>query len=370
MSSVQYFLSPIKNSIIIGELLFDGLNNIIGIDYSNKTWGMVNADIDHGIPDTTFYFNTISNTKKWKATGVLLPTGTKELQYQPFNETTGRILTTSLSNTTQIENKLSVGSTEESTSISTGAMTLLGGLGVAKNLNVGGRLECAKFYGRIPLGSVIPVIGVFSSSGNGGIFTSASLPISGNITDDGFQRCDGAIINNVNSVFNGRYTPDISDNRFIQGATSAGSISNDTGVNNGNNTVTLTTNEMPSHQHGTNVSNTNLSHAHTYHHGHSGSSNYTGDHVHAYTPYGQSVSFNNNGTNQNFLLTPSSQGDGAVTFTDSRGGHSHSISADTIYPDTGSSLGNHSHIISSEGNGASFDIRPKYINAVYLIRVL
>ena len=226
------------------------------------------------------------------------------------------------------------------------------------------------FYGRVPVGSVIPIVGVYQSTSNGGTFTSASLPSSGIITDDGFQRCDGAIVNNPSSVFNGKYVPNITDNRFIQGSTSAGSISSDTGVNNGDNTVTLTTNEMPSHQHGTNVSNANLSHTHTYHHGHSGSSNFTGDHFHAYTPYGQSVSFNNNGTNQNFLLSPSSQGDGAVTYTDTRGGHSHSISADTIYPDTGSSLGNHNHSISSEGNGTSFDIRPKYINAVYLIRVL
>lgn len=381
LPSDQYFLNPVSNAIILGEVIFSG-NTIVGVSYSNKTWGLTSASNDYSIPDSQYYFNTTSPSKKWKTTGTLL-TGTKELQYQFFNESTGRIVTTSPTNTSIIENKLSIASVEDATSPTSGAFTTLGGIGVAKsvvvgqnvavsgNITVANRIIIQSFFGRVPLGGVIPVIGAFSLTGNGGTFTAASLPVSGAITSDGFQRCDGSLINNSESVFNGRYTPSITDDRFIQGSTSAGSFGG--GGNNANNTHTISTSNLPTHTH-------DISHTHgattgteSSDHSHTGYTDTTGAHSHIYTPYGISVSFNAGGAG-NWRFAYSNNGDGVATGTDVQGSHAHNIQTYGRSAAHTHSLTTSSQSTTTSGNGGfantPIDIRPKYINAVYLIRVL
>lgn len=408
MSSTQYFLSPVENSIIVGELLFDTFNNIIGIDYSNKTWGMVNADIDHGFPDTTYYFNTITQTKKWKTTGVLLPSGTKELQYVSFNESIGRILTTSPTNTTPIENKMSIGSTEESISPSTGAMVLAGGLGVAKNVivgqdvavsgrvdvkteasvggsvsvgvdasisrnvivrgnvsvsgniasagsistlssaSVGDRLSAGSFDGRVPLGGIVAIVGTRTAINNGGSpIIPSNIPSSGILSSDGFQRCDGVAVGSGSTLTG--FLPKIDDDRFIQGSTNLGILSSSNGVNLGNNTVSLLETNLPSHSH-------------------SGSTGgFSSDHSHGYADRFGSES-DNLGTNHpnDFRIDKGYYGVG-MGATDYNNNMYYATNALT-----GGVSSNHTHSFttgSGNGNASAFDIRPKYISAIYLMRV-
>ena len=246
-------------------------------------------------------------------------------------------------------------------------------ISIAKGINFNPAGDLAlKFYGRIPIGGIVPVIGAFQLTSNSGTFTSASLPSSGSITDDGFQRCDGAVINNANSVFNGKYTPDITDSRFVQGSTSAGGLGG--GGNNGNNTHTISISNLPTHTHDISHSHSGTTGTVSANHSHGGTTQNAGDHFHAYAPYGVSVTFNEGGAG-NFRLPYTSNGDGAVTFTDNRGSHAHGFG-------TGNESADHTHSFSStssqsattSGNGGfsntAIDIRPKYINAVYLIRVI
>lgn len=329
-----------ENLIIIGEIIYDQSYNISSISYVNRTLGFNNADLNYAIPDNTKYYNILDESKFFTIDGSQLPTGTRKIKIPNFTESEGDILITNDSNTTIVKN----------------------------------RLSALKFYGRVPIGSVIPVIGAFSSSGNSGIFTSASLPSSGSITDDGFQRCDGAIINNDLSVFNGKYTPDISDNRFIQGSTTGGTVGG--GGNNGNNTHTISISNLPTHTH-------DISHTHTGTTTSQSSSTTSnaGSHVHGVMRSSSTANGNSPGAFfldanyifQDFLnpvpvyFTNSSVLDGSYTLMNSAGNHNHTYSHTH-------DISTNTQSITTSGNGGfantSIDIRPKYISAVYLIRVL
>jgi hypothetical protein len=343
-----------ENLIIIGEIVYDGSYNISSISYTNRSFGFNNADLDYAIPDNTRYYNIEDETKFFEIDGRNLSSGERKIVLPNFSENEGNLLISTATNTVNILNNITVSGTSNLKNV-----FVEGNYSQTGNSSVSGRLSVGSFYGRVPIGSVIPIIGVFQSTSNSGTFTSASLPSSGSITDDGFQRCDGSIINNASSIFNGKYTPNISDNRFIQGSTSAGEISSDTGVNNGDNTVTLISSNLPTHTH-------DISHTHT------GSTtsqsttttgNDSPDHTHNIERAGGNSSGTAMvGTNAGFASTFQT---GVVSGASVR--HTHSYS--------------HSHNIStttqdtvSSGNGGfsntAIDIRPKYINAVYLIRVL
>ncbi len=288
-----WLASPNPNAIILGELTFDGSNNITGVDYGRKTWGSINADADWTIPDRLVYHDTDTPTKRWRLDGGLLPAGTRDLQFQNFTENSARIPVTNGSNTTQIEN----------------------------DLNVVNRLTVGKFDGRVPLQGVVGVAPVFTLTANGGTASDpGNIPASGVISDDGFQRGDGAVIpSGANASLVGKFTCDISDNRFLMGSTgiTASPISTDTGVNNGDNSVTLTLNEIPSHNHDFN----DPGHAHGI---------------------------------------PSAS-------TDVGGGGF--VSGNNDEPDGGSKSANTNITFNAQGGGASFDIRPKWIKVIYLQRV-
>ena len=195
-----------------------------------------------------------------------------------------------------------------------------GGLSVEKRISVG------QFDGRLPLGGVVPVIGTYSATNNNGTFTTASgIPASGVVSDDGFMRCDGSEIPNDQEAKLSGFVPNITDDRFIQGSNTAGlsTVENLSNVNQGNNFVRLTNNEMPNHNHG------------------------GGNHSH---------------------LT---DGDGVLFAMDYQaGGSTNGLRGGSVgLPKYNFNTSLSGNIINSQGNSQSFDIRPKYINAIYLIRV-
>lgn len=181
------------------------------------------------------------------------------------------------------------------------------------------RLQVAKFDGRVPLGGVVGVVGTFNSANNGGgVITPTGIPSSGVVSDDGFQRCDGVAVGS-GAILTG-YVPKINDDRFIQGSSSLGTVGGNT-----SNQKTLSISEMPSHNHG-------------------GTTSIDGEHQHTYTRFTDQI---------DVVVAPPALYDmwrgnsGVLTFAS----------------------GNHSHTISSQGGGSTFDIRPLFISAIYLIRV-
>jgi hypothetical protein len=310
-SITTFLINNNPNAVVIAEITFDGLNQITGIDYSRKTWGSINADADWTVPDQIVYHNTDDYSKRFRIKGDLLPTGVRDLQFQTFNESSGRILTTTVTNTTEIEG------ITDSTSTTTGALVVRGGIGIVKRLSVG------QFDGRVPLGGVIDIPPMFSGANNTGTAEEfPGIPASGVITDDGFMLYEGTIIPpGANPALVGKYTPNVSDDRFLMGAmgVTTNPISTDTGANNGDNTVTLTLNEIPSHNHG------GGSHSHT-----------SQLFYHNYTPGTSTGGFRS-----------TEDGDGGAG-----------------WPTSGSG-----DIINSEGGSGSLDIRPKWMKVKRMGRV-
>lgn len=349
-----------KNLVIIGELIYNISNNISSVSYTNRTFGFMSSDLNYSIPDNKKFYNIIDESKFFYFSGSNLPNNsTKKINIPTFSESESDLLVTNNSNTTIIKNNLDIAN-----------QLNVSGITNLTNVSVSDRLSVNKFYGRVPIGGAIAVIGVFQSTNNGGTFTSAPLPLSGNITDDGFQRCDGSLINSINSIFNGKYTPNITDDRYIQGSTSAGVLGG--GGNNGNNTHTISTSNLPTHSH-------DISHTHTgstQSQSTSTTSN-AGSHVHGLLRAPNSISPGSLGAvyiDSNIFYDPYPP----ITqyYTDSiyggtlmsnAGDHNHS------YSHTHTTLTTTQNTTTS-GNGGftntSIDIRPKYINAVYLIRVL
>lgn len=297
--SLQSWLnSPDPNGIVVGEIEYNPSSpyQITGVNYDRKTWGLLNADAEHTIPDEIIYSNVDDTDKKWIVKGNNLQEFKTTLQYQNLLENEARILLTNNQNITKVEN----------------------------------RLQVAKFDGRVPLGGVVGVVGTFNSANNGGgIITPSGIPASGIVSDDGFQRCDGSAVGS-GAILTG-YVPKIDDDRFIQGSSSLGLIGG-----NSLNQKTLSINEIPSHNHGgVTTGGANLTHSH-------------GIPFIAGTISLADVSPNGtlsipNGTTYNRVNTPGSVND-SVNLT-------------------------HDHQIQNEGGDQSFDIRPQFISAIYLIRV-
>jgi hypothetical protein len=204
-----------------------------------------------------------------------------------------------------------------------------GGLSVEKRASIG------QLDGRVPLGGVIPVIGTYSATNNTGTFTTATgIPGSGVISDDGFMRCNGVEIPSGQDAKLSGFTPQISDERFIQGSTTAGfaTVENLSLVNRRNNFVRLTDQELPNHNHGgSTTGSVDLDHTHS--------------------------------SSSLALESPPTAGGYDFDVPGAKPISSANITTG------GSGTLNHTHTISGQGNNTPFDIRPKYINAIYLIRV-
>lgn len=229
-----------------------------------------------------------------------------------------------------------VSSTEDSVSSTTGAGVIEGGLSVKKRLSVG------QLDGRIPLGSVVAVVGTRTAAANAGtVIDPGSVPASGIVSDDGMQFCDG-VETGEGAILTG-YVPDLTDNRFIQGSSSFGIMGG-----NINNQKTLAESEIPSHSH---TGNTNYDNSSSF----SVSNTSTFD-VHYTTQIsGGSIT----GTENNL---------GQVRILVSTGGDS---ITQTSIPISSSGNFNHNHSFTSNNTGGSgaFDIRPEFMTGKYVMRV-
>jgi len=209
--------------------------------------------------------------------------------------------------------------------------------------------------GIVPIGSVIAI-------GNSSVW---SLPADGQIKD-GFALCNGqAIPTGAHPLLTGNM-PDLSDNRFLQGATSSGSIG-------GANSKALIESEMPAHTH-TMAHTHGMSHTHSINHDHgSFNTSTSGHHSH---PYTVNIQHSDGSIVGSESLTSGLQVGGRRRYSDSTDtvGHLHPIDVPNYTGTSGaastSSTGAASNsTTSSTGSGTSFDIRPQYFNVVYVMRV-
>lgn len=87
--------------------------------------------------------------------------------------------------------------------------------------------------GFVPVGSIIAFSGgYFTASNNGGTYTDVlgnTIPtVNAFVSPNGFIVCDGTAPNDpLSPIFNapGRFLPNLTDDRFLQGSTTAGSVS-------------------------------------------------------------------------------------------------------------------------------------------------
>lgn len=249
------------------------------------------------------------------------------------------------------DKKLKASSTEDATTNiyadSTASIRTAGGMSVEKRLMVG------QFYGRVPLGGIIAISGGYGATNNSGAFTIApGVPATGVVSDDGFMRCDGALITDVLSPFEGMYLPKIDDDRFLQGSAfaSVGTKSAPSGANLGNNTVSLNNPiYMPSHNHGGFTGSNSIS---------LGGSGYVASAL-------AGVEGNAAGDLNHLFRTNNAAADARSPLPNTGSFNGWNTLGSSL---SGSS--SHTHSISPQGNATPFDIRPVWLGVYYLIRVI
>jgi microcystin-dependent protein len=221
------------------------------------------------------------------------------------------------------------------------------------------------------------------------------VPFAGKNVPEFWLLCDGSYIDKT--YFSELYTvlgnlygdtvttfriPDLT-NKFV-----FGSMFPNNNTLGGNANVTLTLNELPSHNHTTSMTS-NGSHNHTGttgitgSHDHGGLTNTNGSHTHTHNANGGSGSIGNpvyglataDGTNT-VINTDNSSTEinvwtNPVPLTiDISGSHNHTISLDGNHSHSISSDGLHNHTITMglTGNGLPFSILPPYIAMNYIIK--
>ena len=204
--------------------------------------------------------------------------------------------------------------------------------------------------GSVPLGAIIPI----------GDAAGWVLPVAGEIKD-GYALCNGqSYPTGSNASFSGNM-PNLSDERFLQGSTSGGTVG-------GANTVTLAIANLPAHSH--TMSHTHgMTHTHTINHNHPfGTTSVNGNHFHTLSP-----GYSNQG--ESYAYEDSGSPAGSTYRTSTTGDHQHTMSIPTHNGSSGSSSISSTGASSeastgNTGSGTAFDIRPKYFNVVYLMRVI
>lgn len=235
--------------------------------------------------------------------------------------------------------------------------------------------------GLMPLGSVIATFPALT----GAYSTSNTTTADAN----GFVLCGGQTIVDASSPMNGAVIPNINNSVFLMGS----ATSNTSG---GSNTTTLTTTQLPAHTHGAGSYATSLSgtfasssHTHTMLHAHQWGyvsiqnlyalGTYTHNNIANFTD-GTSgatkiIDGNNFVANNTPGTTASVQamsGPGSSGYATSGPTTDGSTVAITGTPSATASLSGSNTVTgtsTSTGTGSSYDSRPSYISAVYLMRI-
>lgn len=218
-------------------------------------------------------------------------------------------------------------------------------------------------YGLVPLGAIIAVATHIAG---------AMQPPASGVVEGGWMRADGAAIPAGNTLSGN--TVDLTGSRFILGTSGAGAganpVSGGTG-GNANNEVTLTTTELPSHDHpsGSLTTTANAPHAHP------GSTATVGTDIAPHNhPPNTPGTFTRNGSDFNVSISGSPTGlstqqAGTTGTVNAPHGHPGSVSVATATAPHTHSAPSFSGLTGAEGSGNAFSILPLYVAAVYLMRV-
>lgn len=253
--------------------------------------------------------------------------------------------------------------------------------------------------GLLPLGSIIATFPNLS-----GAYTTANTTTA---DANGFVLCGGQTIADATSPMNGAVVPNINNSVFLMGSSTAGSTG-------GSNTTTLTTTQLPAHTHGAGSFATSVgvtggtasltgtttfatsTHTHPFDHSHQwgyvssaaiygfasiGTAYLDGSFTNATSGTAKimdtvpvnavgggfySPLFTNLGSTY-FTSGPTVDGTNLLTSTDGA-----SASASVGISSTGASITGSNSVTgtsASSGTGSSYDSRPNYISAVYLMRI-
>lgn len=234
-------------------------------------------------------------------------------------------------------------------------------------------------HGVPPIGSIVAYSGGYFGNGSNGSFTSAignSVAAINTYVNPIWQVCDGSALNDSQSpIYNGagRYLPNLTDSRFLQGSSSAGAIG-------GENNTTLAVSNLPTHNHTINHthSSSNISGSLTAFSGTLSLSGNTGEDTpdHAHIEQGTAAGGASGGMVASGALAPPAN---PTTFYTAGASvrHHHPISGNYAF-----SLASGSSSISGTADGqsfsgfsgdtgsaSSFSNRPSYLSVIYIQRV-
>lgn len=233
-----------------------------------------------------------------------------------------------------------------------------------------------------PVGTITPWIGGYFVNSSNSTFTNvlANTPAAVNslLNSTGWYVCDGSALNDPSSpIFNaaGRYLPNLTDERFLQGNTTAGGVGGSNTLIDHTHTHSLT---VAAHTHTFSGTSAAQSNGHT----HNATTGSGGGHFHRQnmvTGYRNSVV-----AQAGHYAAEGSYTDAGramfqnETILESAGAHTHSVT-------TGDISATHTHTYSGTTSGASANsisgtvgtgsaatstnVRPKYLNVFYIMKV-
>ena len=238
----------------------------------------------------------------------------------------------------------------------------------------------------VPVGTILPWLGGYFTNGTNGGFTNvlanSIAAVNSLLLASGYRVCDGTSLNLTGSpIYTGlnRYLPNLTDARFLMGSTAGGTVG-------GANSITIASNNLPTHTHTLSGTATAVSNSDTVAVGASGHTHNSGTlfaaqwnsvlggfpTVGAYgigtTSWTPNHIVNNNPSySGNPYLDPNAAG--IAVF-----GNTGMPSADTTVAGT-SNIPSHSHSLSGTAlanttTNDSIDNRPLYLSVFYIQRVI
>ena len=217
----------------------------------------------------------------------------------------------------------------------------------------------------IPVGAIIPWMGGYFGTGSNGSFANvlgsanSVAGAHGYLNEKGWYVCNGAALNDADSpIFNGasRYLPNLTDDRFLMGATVAGGIGGKNTLRDHTHTFSLTAA-------GQTLGTTNKT-----------SGNQTVSHTHTQQPHYHRSAFAAGTVNATTTLTPSTQRSttqpgpvtNETTAINNNQSASHTHTTDISHTHAASSV---SGTVGTDSAAALTESRPNYLACFYIIKV-